>query len=66
MEKLPRWQKFYTAARSDGIDKFHLCINNDLNMSQKSSSCKENLFQQSKKIWVRVTPFEDFICSGSK
>ena len=23
---LHRWQKFYTAAGSDGIDKFHLCL----------------------------------------
>ena len=23
---LHRWQKFYTAAGSDGIDKFHLCV----------------------------------------
>ena len=22
---LHRWEKFYTAAGSDGIDKFHLC-----------------------------------------
>ena len=25
MSNLHRWQKFYTAAGSDGIDKFHLC-----------------------------------------
>ena len=25
MEKFTRWQKFYTAAGSDGMDKFHLC-----------------------------------------
>ena len=26
LEILNRWQKFYTAAGSDGIDKFHLCV----------------------------------------
>ena len=25
---LHRWQKFYTAAGSDGMDKFHLCLTN--------------------------------------
>ena len=26
MRNLHRWQKFYTAAGSDGMDKFHLCL----------------------------------------
>ena len=29
-ENFPRWQKFYTAAGSDGSDKSHLCLSLDL------------------------------------
>ena len=47
---LHRWQKFYTAARSDGMDKFHLCsLVNQLHLK----NLRNHLFWETEAIFYR-------------
>ena len=49
---LHRWQKFYTATGSDGMDKFHLCLDNTKDSKHASSAilCRQQIMNFSHMI----------------